>query len=89
MSKKKNTKEVEFVGKSSKRLTYKEMDEIRKSLTKLEKPYQPYPYDSHWWRFAENDNYAYESDDWTADHRIIDKKNNEEVWSYYGDFYTG
>lgn len=81
--------EITFVGKSLNRLTDKKVHEICKSLTELEKPYQPYPYNTHWWRMGENERYAYESNDWTADHRIVDKKTNEEVWSYYEDFYTG
>ena len=63
----------------SKRLTYDEMKKICDSLTVLEKPYQPYPNDSHWWRTGENEKYAYESNDWTVDHRIIIKKTGVEL----------
>jgi hypothetical protein len=73
----------------SKRLSYEKMKKVCDSLTKLEKPYQPYPNDSHWWRTGENEKYAYESNSWALDHRIIIKKTGEEVWSYYTDFYTG
>lgn len=73
----------------SKRLSYEQMKKVCDSLTVLEKPYQPYKNDSHWWRTGENEKYAYESNDYTADHRIINKKTGQEVWSYYTDFYTG
>lgn len=33
--------------------------------------------------------YYYEDNYYTGDHRIVDAKTGEEVWSYYGDFYTG
>ena len=72
-----------------KRLSYEKMRKVCASLTVIKKPYQPYPNDSHWWRAGENDRYAYESNSYSLDHRIIDKKTNQEVWSYYSDFYTG
>ena len=72
----------------SKRLSYSEMIDVCGSLNVVE-PYQPYKNDSSWWRRGENEKYAYESKTRTADHRIIDKKTNQEVWSYYTDFYTG
>ena len=33
-----------------KRLSYEKMRKVCDSLTVIEKPYQPYPNDSHWWR---------------------------------------
>lgn len=73
-----------------KRLTYVEAKKVCDSLTPLETPYQPYENDPHWWRMGENERYAYESNSFSGDNRIIDKKrNNQEVWSYYKDFYTG
>lgn len=74
---------------STKRLSHIEMTNICKSLNILEKPYQPYSENSNWKRLAENNEYAYESNIKTVDSRIIDKKTNQEVWSYYEDFYTG
>ena len=71
------------------RLSYEKMKRVCDSLTVLDKPYQPYPNEQHWWRTGENNKYAYESNSMTGDHRIIDKKANKEVWSYYTDFYTG
>ena len=59
-----------------KRLSYEKMRKVCDSLTVIEKPYQPYPNDSHWWRTGENDRYAYESNSYSLDHRIIDKKTN-------------
>ena len=88
MSKKKNTEEVEFVGMSSKRLTYQEMRAVCDSLTAV-KPYKPYGDYSLWWRTGENEKYAYESNEYTLDHRIIEKETKQEVWSYYTDYYTG
>ena len=73
-----------------KRLTYVEAKKVCDSLTRLETPVQPYENDPHWWRMGENERYAYESNSFSGDNRIIDKKrNNQEVWSYYKDFYTG
>ena len=63
----------------NKRLTYEQMRKICDSLTILEEPYQPYPNDLTWWRTGENDRYVYESNSRTLDHRIINKKTNEEV----------
>jgi hypothetical protein len=71
------------------RLTFEQMKEVCDSLQAVDKPYQPYPTDPHWWRTGENDKYAYESNSFTLDHRIIKKETNKEVWSYYTDFYTG
>jgi hypothetical protein len=70
------------------RLSYKEMLEVCEALEKIE-PFQPYGKDSSWWRRGESDRYAYESNSWTLDHRIIDKTTGEEVWSYYTDYYCG
>jgi len=82
-------KNKQIITYSNKRLSYERMRKICDSLTVLEKPYQPYPYDSTWWRTGENDKYAYESNSCTLDHRIINKKTNQEVWSYYTDYYIG
>ena len=71
------------------RLSYEKMIEVCDSLNVIEEPYQPYENDSHWWRIGENERYVYESNSYTLDHRIIDKRSNKEVWSYYTDFYTG
>ena len=71
------------------RLTFEQMKEVCDSLQALDKPYQPYATDTHWWRIGENDKYAYESNSFTIDYRIIEKETNKEVWSYYTDFYTG
>lgn len=70
------------------RLTYEEMIKICDSIEPIE-PYYPYPNNSHWQRRGESDEYAYESNRWSLDHRIIDKKTGKEVWSYYTDYYTG
>jgi hypothetical protein len=78
-----------FAGMKTKRLSYEKMKEVCDSLNVVENPYQPYPNDSHWWRTGENDEYAYESNDYTLDYRIIDKSTGKVVWSYYTDFYTG
>ena len=67
------------------RLSYEQMIKVCDELNVIE----PYKTDSHWWRTGENERYAYESNSFTLDHRIIDKKTNKEVWSYYTDFYTG
>ena len=80
--------ETIIITHSEKRLSYEEANKICDSIEEV-KPYQPYWQDSTWWRCGENDRYAYESNSWTLDHRIIDKKTNKEVWSYYTDFYTG
>ena len=82
-------KNEQIITYSDKRLAYEEMRKICDSMTALEKPYQPYPYDSTWWRVGENDKYTYESNSWNLNHRIINKKTNQEVWSYYTDYYTG
>ena len=71
----------------SKRLTYEQAIAVCNSLKLLEEPYRPYPENPHWVRTGENNRYAYESNTWSLDHRIIDKKTNQEVWSYYADFY--
>ena len=42
-----------------------------------------------WHRRGESDKYYYEEDYYTADFRIVDKKTNKEVYSYYTDFYNG
>lgn len=70
------------------RLTYEEARKVCDELEIIEEPYQPYPTDSKWWRTGENERYAYETNTWTLDHRIIDKETNKEVWSYYTDFYN-
>lgn len=67
------------------RLSYEQMIKVCDELNAIE----PYKTDSHWWRTGENERYAYESNSFTLDHRIIDKKTNKEVWSYYTDFYKG
>ncbi len=82
-------KKEQIITYSNKRLSYEQMRKVCDSMTALEKPYQPYPYDSTWWRVGENDKWAYESNSWNLDHRIINKKTNQEVWSYYTDYYTG
>lgn len=40
-----------------------------------------------WNRRGENDNYYFDENYKTADWRIVDKKTNQEVYSYYRDFY--
>ena len=41
-----------------------------------------------WNRRGENDNYYSDENYKTADWRIVDKKTNQEVYSYYKDFYN-
>lgn len=72
---------------SVERLSHEKMIEVCNSLKVLEKPYQPYSENSSWIRLAENDEYAYEFNHKSVDSRIIDKKTNQEIWNYYGDFY--
>lgn len=67
------------------RLTWEERNAVLDSLNKI----TPKEIDSHWIRYAENDSYAYDYNKYTADSRLIDKKDNSEVWSYYTDFYNG
>lgn len=69
------------------RLTYEEARKVCDELEIIEDPYQTTP-ESFWWRTGENERYAYETNTWTLDHRIIDKETNKEVWSYYTDFYN-
>lgn len=68
------------------RLTYEEAKKVCDELDIIEEPYQPIP-NSTWWRTGENERYAYETNVWTLNHRIIDKEINKEVWSYYEDYY--
>ena len=77
---------MKLIRYSEKRLTYEEVHKIGDTLIKCE-PY--YDIDSSWYRVAENNEYALDYNRNTADQRIVNKKENTEVWSYYGDFYNG
>ena len=68
-----------------KRLTYKEVTSI-KDWTIYEVAIKT---NDGWNRRGENDKYYFDENYNTADWRIVDKKSNKEVYSYYTDFYNG
>ncbi|MBQ3416165.1 MAG: hypothetical protein IJH39_12690 [Clostridia bacterium] len=68
-----------------KRLSYEEVN----SLTGWEFFEVAEKLNDGWNRRGEHQNYYFDENYKTADWRIVDKKTNQEVYSYYNDFYTG
>ena len=67
-----------------KRLSYEEV----KSLTNWEVFEVAEKLNDSWNRRGECEKYYYDENYKTADWRLVDKKTNKEVYSYYTDFYT-
>lgn len=67
------------------RLTYEEVSSM-KDWTVFEVACKT---DDGWNRRGENSKYYFDENYNTADWRIVDKKTNKEVYSYYTDFYNG
>ena len=67
------------------RLSFEEARLVCEGLKETE-VFLPYDYDRNWYRTAETENYSFEFNCISLDYRIMDKRTNKEVWSYYADY---